>query len=1286
MTNPMREVIARLQAQYSDDPRLKQKSFWDEISGIPGDILSGLGSVVGIEPSEDQIIRERKYPITTFLGSTLGFGGGYGAAWKVTKAIPKIDKAIKGLEFFGKAATSPVKAAVVDSAARTGLIEGGRLVANMVIPGGQPVEDMALEGLLNVGVGAAFGGIGGSLGQGGKRNAPLQEIFKDIDMNAPDQIQIRQLSKALTDGVIPDQHLTSARNRLAQLKDRVRTQRPPDGVSAVNATVGGGEKRLNRLFEERGKPISGLVRRRFARTEKDFPTDASWQAAAAQLGPVEDWLPFSQYPRHISFKSDKAAKRIQNTVYQTMQAAGDGWYVTQEMNDGLFVVAKKLKGAATKPGKDDAWFITKTDKPGTFRPAHAAWKDAVGDHMQFLAKPPKPRGPVNDIYDSARGMMETMPMRKFVGSGAATGSVAELGGKVGKMLGLEGVSQNSGEMTKRVKDFLVEHITPSVNQFGRAPRAGWIFGIARGTYDSAESIFRKIVYGEKSLDPGKSAFTHVLGKPVNPTGDSIKKVADALGDEDVRQVWQVIRNQTPLKDAEQLFAEGALSENSWKFLQTLDGIDKDISGQIMKVEAATGGGGFKPKEGHYMMSHKWEGDNRVAIRDAEDRLIGVAGGQSRVGAQREADKLLAKMEEEGLTGLRKAEEFDIAQTAQLPKDIRMQVFSPAWSMERQGVRGFKYDMQPFTKKELLEELAANVQRRTKYMADRSVQDLLADDIAKLAVEDPTMHRILVGRLNDLAGQRTPLAKIMDQTVDAMLGPVLGKNTASKIVATTNKLMWHLELGAMRLAYPVMNALTFVQTTMPEIAYVASAKPEHLAKYYDMFAGPAGGQIARGGVLSPIKMMWAGTRQMSSKDPVFIKAVEKGINEGVIDPRFIEEFTGAVGARAKWNEALKSSEGFGSWLGAVSEYMPAQTEKFSRLQSFSTGWILAKDLLGAVDDELAYRFAKQFTERTMFRYGMDARPRLFTTPAGSMLGLFKNWQMHYVGMMLDYTGEGVMRNNWSPLLWQTAGTAATGGMVALPLWTVANGFSEAMTGKSALVNGYEMFDPLGDQVSDGIFYGLPGLLGVSLSSSATAPFNNPMRDVTQFMSLVHWDRAQAAGKFFAGAMDTMQTTGQSPLEDANTRDMFFRAFAPKTMYRTMATVEDGVINSLSTGNPVLKDQGVMDRVLFSLGFNPVQIEKAYAVSSELWDDQNAMRAAVQKYGEAMAHAFEHDDQKLMETIAMRAVSEGVDLSSIERSAMSRLAKGESDVVNRQFKQEDIDERLVVMGDRYNAESR
>lgn len=1285
----IKETLARLQAQYGNYPGLEDKSFFDQIGGLPGDFISGLAETVGIEKSPEQLLRERKYPVTTFLGDMAGMAVPYAGWSKALKAVPtlkRFDKVVDAMNTFGDNSKSPIKNAMMREVARWGTLEAGLGGIGLAVPGGMDLGETFGQAATNTLLAGGVGGLGAALTAGGKRAAPLQEIFKDIDPNATNWEQMRQLNDAIASGKIAPEHMVEARNRASKYAATIRAETPKSGQPYVGATFDSDGKLLSRLFNSQSTGTK-LVRRRLIRGVDDgFDSDAAWKGVIQQAGLPEDWLYHAKFPRYQEATGIKAAKQMQKVVNDHMAPMGDGWHLTRENNDGLFVMAKKLSGEGATGYPGDRWITFKTDKPDHFLPESSKWSGAVADHMLFMARDARPVGPVAPIYDSARKIMETLPLRPFVENKAYKGSAAEVAAGVGKALGVDDALKNTGEVTKRAKDFLVEHIVPTVHQFGRSPRAGRAFAVAQATYDSALSEVRRRLFGERALDPKKTPFSHLLGATTATTGPAVKDIVDKMSADELTRFWEIVRSKTPIEQVDELFANGDITENTRNLARELKSFSDDLAGQTTAVENATGGGNTKPIENDYLLYNRWEGTNRVAIRDASDNVVAMGSGHSREGAKRHAEQVLKQLEREGETGLQLAEDFDITNTKAMPRDIQALIRSPSWVLENQRLRGYKFDDKPWTKDELIRELETNALGRTRYMADRTTKDLLADDIAKVAIEDPTMHRILTGRLHDLQGQQTPLGKMMNQAVDTVLGPVLGGNSASQIVSGTNKLMWHLELGALRAAYPAMNMLTFLQTTIPEVSFVGSGNADVLSKYYKTFTklGAKGGKPM--GMLDPLKLWVQGTKQMHAKDAGFTKAVEQGINDGLLDPRYVEEFTGQIGARAKWNEALKTEGGFMKWLEAISEYLPAQSEKWSRLNAFSTGWVVGKDLLKLNNADELYTFAKDFTNRTMFRYGMDARPRLFTTPAGSLLGLFKNWMMHYVGTMMDYTGEGLKRNNWGPLLWQTAGTAAVGGASALPLWAVANGLSEGLTGKSALVNGYEAMEPAGEGFSDAVFFGLPSLAGISLSSNAAAPFSNPMRDVTQMMSLVHWNRVQAAQKMMGHAFDHAAATGESPLSDPNTRDQFLRAVSPKTVYRLASTLEDNVINSLSTGNPVLKDVGPMQKVWFSLGFNPTEVEKAYAVSDELWKNQENHRAAVQRYGEALYEAYRQNDAREIEVIVRRAMLDGVDVSSLERSAMARIAKDEGDILTRSFDPEELQQRLVVMGDDYKPPER
>ena len=45
---------------------------------------------------------------------------------------------------------------------------------------------------------------------------------------------------------------------------------------------------------------------------------------------------------------------------------------------------------------------------------------------------------------------------------------------------------------------------------------------------------------------------------------------------------------------------------------------------------------------------------------------------------------------------------------------------------------------------------------------------------------------------------------------------------------------------------------------------------------------------------------------------------------------------------------------------------------------------------------------------MFNYTTTDRPRIFTTPAGSAMGLFKTWMMNYMAAMAEYSGQAMKR--------------------------------------------------------------------------------------------------------------------------------------------------------------------------------------------------------------------------------------------------------------------------------------
>ena len=96
--------------------------------------------------------------------------------------------------------------------------------------------------------------------------------------------------------------------------------------------------------------------------------------------------------------------------------------------------------------------------------------------------------------------------------------------------------------------------------------------------------------------------------------------------------------------------------------------------------------------------------------------------------------------------------------------------------------------------------------------------------------------------------------------------------------------------------------------------------------------------------------------------------------------------------------------------------------------------------------------------------------------------------------------------------------------------------------------------------------------------------------------------------------------------------------------------------------------------YAMGFNPVELEKAYEASGEMWKEKGKMSAQVSRYGQAVSEAYLQNDQKAIKDLFEQAIVQGIPLDSIERSASMRLRNAQEEVHTRNFSDEMIEERL------------
>jgi hypothetical protein len=434
------------------------------------------------------------------------------------------------------------------------------------------------------------------------------------------------------------------------------------------------------------------------------------------------------------------------------------------------------------------------------------------------------------------------------------------------------------------------------------------------------------------------------------------------------------------------------------------------------------------------------------------------------------------------------------------------------------------------------------------------------------------------------------------------------------------------------------------------------------------------------------MMREAFRDMGNPSDELRAAFTKAQAEMIISPRFIEAFVGESSeAVSSFKKVLAGEQGFINFVMRLSEFGPAKSEEFSRGLAFVMGNNVGRDFFG-LEGKALYKFASEFVGRTMYNYGVGDRPKVITGTLGTLFGLFKNWTMHYMANFMVYTGEGVMRGNWKPLLWQNAGTSALAGIGAVPGYGMAESMSQLFTDETLMENMYQLFGyakPVVGQfaterLTDGFFYGLPGLLGVTIQGRAAPPGAEIIRDVNMFFSTMLWDRAIHAHRTVVEALDSSEATGLHPLRSRRVTDEFVRAFFPRTMYRGIQTAAGMGVRSLSTGNMLISPITIPERVSFVLGITPTDIDKTFFINDELFKDAEKMRNRISQYGNAIAEARVRGDFRGALRLEADAYLEGIPTDSVEKSANAFETKMVEPLLERQFKDAAVDARRRVLG--------
>lgn len=600
---------------------------------------------------------------------------------------------------------------------------------------------------------------------------------------------------------------------------------------------------------------------------------------------------------------------------------------------------------------------------------------------------------------------------------------------------------------------------------------------------------------------------------------------------------------------------------------------------------------------------------------------------------------------------------------------------PGRFFKSKGMLGTAGSSRSFTKSELKERIASNVQESQRLLTRQALQSVMQPEMSRLASEDWTAYNRLVARINSHMGLQGPVAKFVDIQLDKIGAPIFGPRAASKAIRHMNQALFFLTLGAGDIGFATLNAMTPLQTVLPEIAFTLRTPPRELSGFYSVALFDAGEQGVRAvNFLDPIKIMGLTFKDLSaSADDVTKRELIRARADNIITRQGVEAYMGAdINEVGRLGKVFTGGESLIDWTKALSATPVALSEEFARSFAFAAGrrlylnFMAPSRLSGQALQDAAYEFARRFTLRTNYGYGTADRPRILTGAIGTGWGLFRNWTFNYLHNLATYTNAGFARNNWAPLIYSMLGTGAVGGIAAMPFYGMMDGFTRMATNKSLETQMYELTggNPHSAYVADTLMYGPLAALGVTLQARASVPGTEFLRDASMMSNMLLMDRGKALANTLGLAYQNA-SIGQNPYNDDRFVRELMRTFAPRTLQHAWQ-VWDGNLTSLKTGNVLTSDVGRFGAIATAFGFQSTDVRKLFAVSDELYKDQQAKREAIQMYGSLLDQVWgPGGTAKDIRGVLWRAYEAGVPIESVIRSAQSREQKRRGDYLERQF---------------------
>jgi hypothetical protein len=1229
-------------------------------------------NVTGITPEQSDAWRSQNW--WSSLGSQL-LGGGLPYLLPIATA-PAVAARVGGpaARLFSTEAllARPVATTAGRALVETAAIDIPRMVVSPFLGGDAEsvLESAGLNTAASVLLGGGFGFV-----RGLRAGRLAEDTDKALAARIPDynptdtpQERLAALRTALPTATDPDIQTLMSRN-IGALEQTVRYQagRPRDigPLEGIDEVIT--QRDIGRLFGP-AKTGDGETIRQYVRSPtQGFGTSEAWESAIREVGLPDNWQTMTQYPREIAAHTEAQAGRIRANISTHLTDVGEGWFVKREANQDLFVVAKQLPPTQGNFGR---WFVARTNQPEQFIPNSpimrrseklARFVGEAEDTAYATAARALPEG-----YLAQEDWLRRQEWKPYFRQEKAKWDALELLPE-----GVKNLTKEAKVIIQPSIDKLRGVVAPLMAQFHSYPLASWAAQTSRATFDSAAGKARRLLNGE--IADGISPL-RALGKGLQPEA-GLRGLFQKLTQEDLEVVlgrWAPdVRAGTEWEKALATATRDLAPANRAAvedFIRAYREIGTNALGEQIATAKLTGNRAAEFDE-TFEFPHVWKGEHRAVVVDERGRTVHRSGGNSRAEAVADANAYVAAHPNTRVSRVHVADaEDDFAVASELNRQRRTMLKEsfdatvPGNLKARMGgdeVTGYmgSTKSQMPTRDEFWNVISHDLETKYKNIASQIVDNQIyqrygAEILQRYGLE---VHNQWVKRLNDMVGRPTALTRAQNKLVDTALAGGLGKNSASKIVTAYNGAEAHLQLFFGNIGYVAAQAATFFQTVAPKLALtrqmLARGEMERAFGMYD-FNPLITKDGVRGAVasLSPMKIAMQAMKMMRNPSGEERQMFLRAARENVVVPKMYGDFVGENSRiRGAFKEAMSGNEPISNLIKGVAGLnaaIPLKVEEFTRAHTFMIGLRMA-EAMGA-QGEARYQLAKNFTWRTMYGFSQADRPRVFTGPAGMAVGLFKNWMFHYLADFGMY-GREALRGNYQGLLWSTAGVGTLAGIGGLPLYTVADKFQRMFTDKPLVEN---LYNATGTHAGDALFYGLPGLLGVSMQGSAGAPLNDPIRDVTFMFNLAVLERAKRIGQMGGEMWNQWASGGSNPLQSDRTWDMMTYALGPRTLYKAMAQVEDGALKSIRNGRPIM--DGITDGewLLNTIGLTPTRIARAWETSETLWSDQERRRALTGAFGTAFSEAWTRNDNRAMGEVLARAIEAHADISSVMQSAVSQ----------------------------------